>query len=157
MIGNLFRCVLPVTLLSIFFLPNSACIAQTPKPLSPDLIQHLNQDKFVEIHSATEIPDGVKAHYLKIAGVHDISKVFANPGHDLSSRLQSKCQMDLHPGDSSWEQSRSFSACSTMKPAGLHWLKLSSLQAKQCRERTRLVKFNVSRASKDIGAAIESM
>jgi len=55
------------------------CEAQTTKPLAPDIVQHLDSDKFSEIRTVKDLPDLVKAKLLNGAKSGDISRVFADP------------------------------------------------------------------------------
>jgi hypothetical protein len=62
----------------LFIVSNNPGLAQTAKPLSADLLKHLNEDQFIEIHSVTEFPDSVKVYFARLTK-SDITKVFANP------------------------------------------------------------------------------
>jgi hypothetical protein len=59
--------------------------AQTVKPLEPDVLQHLNADKFAEIRTVKELPETVKIKLLNGAKSGDISRVFADPKQKWNS------------------------------------------------------------------------
>lgn len=85
------KVLLPLSALLLFtFSSDISCSAQTAKPLSPELVQHLDQDKFTEIHAIKDIPESVKADYLKKTGAGEISKVFANPGENYQAGCNRK-------------------------------------------------------------------
>ena len=71
----------PAVLALLILSAQNAGQAQTQvlKPPPADVMQHLAEDNFVEIHKVAEIPQSVKAWFYRQTGVNDISKIFANP------------------------------------------------------------------------------
>lgn len=61
-----------------------ASAEEKARQISADALQHLNQDKFAEISSTREFPEGVKSYYKNLTG-KEINAVFADPGADWQS------------------------------------------------------------------------
>lgn len=67
-----------------FSLSSPIVLAADNKPLNPEVIQHLNQDKFEKISSLKDFPAPVKAYYEKTSKV-SLDKIFADPGHPFAA------------------------------------------------------------------------
>lgn len=51
--------------------------------MTPEMIKHLDQDKFEELRSTRDFPEGVKAYYQ--GNSDDISQVMADPGESFEA------------------------------------------------------------------------
>lgn len=66
-----------------FFVSINYVHAEAP-PMSSDILEHLDKDKFEQVLSVKKLPEPVQKYYSRNSGI-DISKEFADPGKPWTS------------------------------------------------------------------------